>query len=180
VTRAPAIPAVAIVHQEGFLGLIAVVGLSFGERGLSAALAPAASIVTSLAVGVVVASAAVALLWLLRGLPPLARLEQWQRGVVVGWSVTDAVAVAVLSGLAEEALLRAFLQPIVGLLPTAGLFAVLHLVPDRELWIWPIVAFAAGLVLGVSYDRFGFPAAAAAHILINLVALLRLRLPAAE
>ena len=57
----------------------------------------------------------------------------------------------------------------------AALFAVLHLVPDRRLWFWPVFALACGVALGVVYARFGYPAAAAAHVVINLVALLRLR-----
>ena len=63
----------------------------------------------------------------------------------------------------------------IGLIPAAVIFAVLHIVPDRRLWLWPVVAFAFGLVLGLLFDHAGFPAAASAHIVINLVALLRLR-----
>jgi len=80
-----------------------------------------------------------------------------------------------LSGIAEEALLRALLQPVIGLVPAALLFAVLHLVPDRRLWMWPAIALVLGLVLGVIFSRFGYPAAATAHCAINLLALLRLR-----
>jgi len=57
---------------------------------------------------------------------------------------------ALLSGLAEEALLRALLQPVIGLVPAALLFAVLHLVPDRRLWMWPVIALGLGLVLAWS------------------------------
>ena len=129
----------------------------------------------SIAAGLAAGAMIVGALWLARTLPPLSRLERWQRAVVADWTATDAVMVAGLSGLAEEALLRALLQPIIGLLPAAALFAVLHLVPDRRLWIWPVFALACGVVLGGVFDRFGYPAAAAAHVAINLVALLRLR-----
>lgn len=175
VTDPPKIRAVALIHQEGVLALIAVIGLSFGERDLFQALAPKTTFPGSLVVGFSAGIAGVGLLWLLRKLPALERLEHWQQGVVSGWTVTDAVAVALVSGLAEEALLRAFLQPVIGLVPAAVLFAVLHLVPEKELWFWPVFALLCGLLLGGLFAVWGYPAAAAAHIVINAVAILRLR-----
>ncbi len=179
-TDPPKIRAVALIHQEGVLALIAVVGLSFGERGLLQALAPKTTVLGSLAVGVTAGIACVGLLWLLRKVPALERLEHWQQGVVSGWTATDAVAVALVSGLAEEALLRALLQPVIGLVPAAVLFAVLHLVPERKLWFWPVFALISGLLLGGLFEVWGYPAAAVAHIVINAVALLRLRRPIDE
>lgn len=158
--------------------LVALVGLAFSERGILNALAPRKSMLTAVLAGLAVAAACVFILWLLRAIPPLKLLENWQRGVVAGWTTTDAVAVALVSGIAEEALLRAFLQPVIGLVPAALVFALLHVVPDRKLWFWPLFALASGLVLGVLFDSYGYPAAAVAHIVINLVALLRLRHPA--
>ena len=176
----PKISAVALIHQEGVLTLVALVGLAFSQRGILDALGPRQGALIAITVGSAAGLGCVAVLWLLRSIPPLKRLEDWQRQVIVGWTTTDAVAVALVSGFAEEALLRAFLQPIVGLVPAAVLFAVLHLVPDRSLWIWPVFALACGLILGVLYNTHGFPAAAAAHIVINLTALLRLRRPESE
>jgi membrane protease YdiL (CAAX protease family) len=95
--------------------------------------------------------------------------------MVTGWSVTDAAAVAVFSGLAEEALVRALLQPIIGLLPAALLFAALHFLPDRRLWLWPVLALILGMVLGKLFEIGGYPAAAAAHVTINAVSLYRLQ-----
>ena len=175
VTDPPKIRAVALIHQEGVLALIAVIGLSFGERDLFQALAPKTTLLASLVVGFSAGIACIGLLWLLRKVPALERLENWQQGVVSGWTATDAVAVALVSGLAEEALLRAFLQPIIGLVPAAVLFAVLHLVPEKELWFWPVFALLSGLLLGGLFTVWGYPAAAAAHIVINAVAILRLR-----
>jgi membrane protease YdiL (CAAX protease family) len=100
--------------------------------------------------------------------------------MVRNWSVTDAAAVAVFSGLAEEALIRALLQPIIGLLPAALLFAALHFVPDRRLWLWPVLACALGVGLGMIFKLGGYPAAAAAHIAINAFALFRLQRAAVE
>lgn len=176
----PKIRAVALVHQEGVLSLVALVGLALGERGVFEALAPRGGFLNALLVGSTAGAGCVAVLWLIRKVPALKVLESWQREVVSDWTATDAVAVALISGIAEEALLRAFLQPVIGLVPAAVLFAVLHLVPDRRLWSWPVFALACGLLLGALFDRYGYPAAAAAHVVINLVALLRLRLPASE
>jgi membrane protease YdiL (CAAX protease family) len=176
----PKIRATALIHQEGALCLIALAGLVFTEHGVLVGLSPVGPMAFSLAAGLGVGAVCVAVLWLLRGLAPLRRLEDWQREVVSEWTVTDAVAVSLVSGLAEEALLRALLQPVIGLVPAAVLFAVLHLVPDRSLWVWPVFALASGLALGVLFDVFGYPAAAAAHIVINLIALLRLRRPVEE
>jgi membrane protease YdiL (CAAX protease family) len=67
------------------------------------------------------------------------------------------------------------LQPAIGLLGAALLFAALHLVPDRRLWMWPVIALGLGIVLGLVFSRYGYPAAAAAHCAINLLALTRLR-----
>jgi membrane protease YdiL (CAAX protease family) len=95
--------------------------------------------------------------------------------MVRGWSPTDAIAVAVFSGLAEEALVRALLQPLIGLVPAAILFAALHFMPDRRLWLWPLLALLLGMMLGGLYELGGYPAAAAAHVTINAVSLCRLQ-----
>lgn len=171
----PPVRAVTLLHQEGVLGVIAIVGLAFRTGGPVQALAPTILPVTALSLGLTAGLASSVVLWFGRNLRPLRELQSFQQRLVRGWTVADAVSVATLSGLAEEALLRALLQPVIGLLPAAGLFALLHLVPDRRLWLWPVIAFALGVVLGLLYEGAGYPAAAAAHIVINACALLRLR-----
>jgi membrane protease YdiL (CAAX protease family) len=171
---------VQLLHQEGVLGLVAIVGLAVRDGEPLSGLASNGPLVWSVIAGIVVAAAASGVLWLGRGLPPLEELQRFQSRLVRGWSVSDSLAVAVLSGLAEEALLRALMQPLLGLFPAAILFALLHLVPDRRLWMWPVIALGMGLVLGVVFERFGFPAAAVGHILINALALLRLSAVAEE
>jgi membrane protease YdiL (CAAX protease family) len=167
----------ALLHQEGVLGLIALVGLALRAGGPVPALAPQIAPLASVSLGVVAGLGSSLALWLVRELPPLRELQSFQRRLVRGWTVSDALAVALLSGLAEEALLRALLQPVIGLLPAATLFAALHLVPDRRLWLWPVIAFGLGVMLGLLYDAAGYPAAVAAHVAINACALLRLRRP---
>lgn len=170
---------VVLLHQEGLLGLLALVGLALRDGGPLRWLAPTGGLPVAVAAGGASGLVLAGLLWLLRGQPALARLEHWQRGLVAGWTATDAGAVALLSGLAEEALLRALLQPLIGLLPAALLFSLLHLVPDRRLWLWPVLALGLGIALGGLYELAGYPAAAAAHVVLNCVALLRLRRPPA-
>lgn len=174
-SKPPAVRPVALVHQEGVIAVVAAVGLGLRDGSPLTGLAAQGPLPWSVVVGVLAGAGASAALWLSRRVQPLAELQRFQGGLVKGWTPADAVAVALLSGAAEEALLRALLQPLIGLVPAALLFAVLHLVPDRRLWMWPVIALALGVVLGIVFDRYGYPAAAAAHITINLLALLRLR-----
>ena len=166
---------VAIAHQEGVVAVIAVLGLAFRPNGAVAALAPVGSGAAGLAAGIGVGLAGSLVLWLLRPLPPVAALEGFLRRVVDGWTPLDAAAIALLSGLAEEALVRALLQPLIGLWLAALVFALLHVLPDRRLWFWPVMALALGVALGLLYARWGYPACAAAHVTLNMVGLLRLR-----
>jgi len=169
------IPATILIHQEGVVAVIALVGLSLRAEGILGGIAPRGGVAASVSIGLVVGAVCAAAIWMLRRLPAVAALEAWQRDMVRGWSRADAAAVSVFSGLAEEALVRALLQPIIGLLPAALLFAALHLVPDRRLWLWPAMALILGVILGVVFESGGYPAAATAHIAINAFALLRLQ-----
>ncbi len=166
---------VTLIHQEGVVGVIALIGLGLRSGGPLPALAPAAGWAPALVTGLLAGGAAAGVLLLLGRLSPLRRLQRWQREIVGAWTPGDVAAVAVLSGVAEEALVRALLQPLIGLLPAAGVFALLHVVPDRDAWAWPLLAFALGLVLGILYDHHGYPAAAVAHVAINAIGLARLR-----
>ena len=169
------IPATMIIHQEGAIALIALVGVWFRDGGVATAFAPRGGMAAAIAIGVGSGLACFCVLWLVRTAGPLRDLESWQRRMVDGWTVGDALAVAVFSGLAEEALIRALLQPVIGLVPAAVVFAALHVVPDRKLWMWPVVALALGLVVGGVFARWGYPAAAAAHVIINGLSLGRFR-----
>ena len=88
------------------------------------------------------------------------------------------LALAALSGLAEEALFRGALQPLVGLVPASLLFGLAHFVPRREMAPWCLFAVAAGLLLGGLYESTGnLVAPVTAHAAINAV---NLRLLAAR
>jgi membrane protease YdiL (CAAX protease family) len=169
------IPAAMIIHQEGVIAVIALIGVWFRDSDLAVAFVPRGGLAPSIFFGVGTGLGCFLLLWLARTAGPLHHLESWQRRMVEGWTVSDALAVAVFSGLAEEALIRALLQPVIGLGPAAVVFAALHFVPDRKLWMWPVVALLLGLVLGGVFAKWGYPSAAAAHVVINGLSLVRFR-----
>jgi hypothetical protein len=169
------IPATMVIHQEGVIALIAVIGIWLRDGGFATAFAARGHLAVAILTGFGAGFACFGLLWLLRAAGPLRDLEVWQRRMVEGWSAGDAAAVAVFSGVAEEALIRALLQPLLGLVPAAAIFAVLHFVPDRRVWMWPLIALLLGLVIGWVFERWGYPAAAAAHAVINGLSLTRYR-----
>jgi len=178
-TEPRTVPPTVLVHQEGVIAVIGLVGLAYrGE--IVTGLAPHGAPLTAVFLGIAAGVAGFSVMWVLRGFRPMRELERWQRRMVKGWSATDAVVIALFSGLAEEAMIRALLQPIIGLVPAALVFAALHVVPDRRVWLWPVLALVLGLGLGWIFERGGYPAAATAHVAINLLSLLRLREAAAN
>jgi membrane protease YdiL (CAAX protease family) len=90
-------------------------------------------------------------------------------------STRDCLVLALLSGIAEEALFRAALQPDVGLVAASLLFGLAHLAPRRELAPWTLFAVAAGLLFGALFDATGnLVAPCVAHFLVNAINLRRL------
>ncbi|HJO22090.1 MAG: CPBP family intramembrane metalloprotease [Myxococcota bacterium] len=87
---------------------------------------------------------------------------------ILSWR--DCLVLAVLSGVSEEAFFRGALQPQLGLVATSALFGLAHLVPRRELAPWCLFSFAAGLLLGLLFERTGnLLAPSVAHIVVNAV-----------
>ena len=82
----------------------------------------------------------------------------------------DAVILAVLSGFAEELLFRGALWSSLGLLGTTCLFALVHVIPKRALWGYPLFALLAGLLLGLLREGTGsvIPPMLA-HIVVNAI-----------
>ncbi len=173
-TSLPSLPPGRIVHQEGVLALVALVGLGLRDGSPLAGLAPRGDLLAGLGAGAVAGLLLAGLGIGLSRLPAGRRLEDLQRSLLRGWTAADGAAVALLSGLAEEALVRALLQPLVGLVPAALLFALLHVIPERGAWLWPVTALLFGLALGGLFARWGYPAAALCHATVNLVGFLRL------
>ena len=77
-------------------------------------------------------------------------------------------ALALASGVAEEAFFRGALQPRVGWLAASLLFGLAHLAPRRELWTWSLFAVLAGGLFGALFEATGsLVAPALGHVVVN-------------
>jgi membrane protease YdiL (CAAX protease family) len=84
----------------------------------------------------------------------------------LGWGAS--LALAALSGVAEEAFSRGALQPQLGLVGASLCFGLAHFVPRREFLPWPVFAVAAGLAFGALFEWTGnLVAPAVAHAAVN-------------
>jgi membrane protease YdiL (CAAX protease family) len=80
------------------------------------------------------------------------------------------VALAVASGVGEEAFFRGLLQPNFGLIVASTAFGLVHFVPRRELWPWTLFALAGGFALGGLFEASGnLVAPIVAHATLNAV-----------
>jgi hypothetical protein len=98
------------------------------------------------------------------------RLAVQLAALVAGLGRREVVALALLSGVAEEAFFRGALQPRVGWLAASALFGLAHFHPRRDLRAWSASALLAGLALGALFEASGdLVAPAVAHSLVNAV-----------
>lgn len=82
----------------------------------------------------------------------------------------EILVLAAASAIGEELLFRGALQPWVGLVPQAVLFAALHVGPRRRHLVWTAWALAMGLALGAMTAAVGdLGGAVLAHFVINFV-----------
>lgn len=85
-------------------------------------------------------------------------------------TIPQALVLAILSGVAEEAFFRGALQPQVGLAAASLLFGLVHFVPRRELLPWTAFSVAAGFLLGGLFELTGnLVAPVLAHFTVNAV-----------
>lgn len=113
-----------------------------------------------------------------RRLLPLARQMELELERLVGTLQPDeAIALALLSGFAEELLFRGAVQGSLGL-PLATLaFALLHTGPGKALKLWTLYAGVVGLLLALLMEwRGNLLAPVVAHVAINAFGLTRLAL----
>lgn len=83
-------------------------------------------------------------------------------------TLPQALVLALLSGVAEEAFFRGALQPQVGLVAASLLFGVVHFVPRRELLPWTVFSIGAGFLLGGLFELTGnLVAPVVAHFTVN-------------
>ena len=107
---------------------------------------------------------------------PLARELGEKLGVILGpVSTMDAIALALLSGFAEELFFRGAVQPAWGWAAATVLFAVLHSGPGPAFRFWTLFALVAGALLGgLMAWRGNLLGPIAGHVLVNAVNLRRL------
>ncbi len=67
----------------------------------------------------------------------------------------DALLLALFSSVAEEVLFRGALWHHLGLAGTTCLFGLVHILPRRRLWAYPLFATGAGLILGLLREGTG-------------------------
>lgn len=81
---------------------------------------------------------------------------------------TEALLLALASGVGEEVFFRGALLPVAGLWLQAAMFALLHIAPGRQFLPWTAMAFVMGVAFGalsLSLGDLGAPIVA--HITIN-------------
>jgi len=142
-------------------------------RDRSLVVAPGGSIrwVRDPAAGAIVAVLVIVLSAALTERTALGRSLARALGAALGpLGLRDCLVLAAASGLGEEAVFRAALQPEVGLVAASVVFAAVHFVPRRDLWPWSVFALGAGLLLGALYAATGnLVAPVVAHAGINAV-----------
>lgn len=85
-------------------------------------------------------------------------------------SSAQCVALALVSGIAEELLFRGALQPVLGLILTSIAFGAAHVPLRRELIAWPFIAAAVGLLLGwMTNETDALIAPILAHVTVNAI-----------
>ena len=90
-------------------------------------------------------------------------------------TATEALGLALLSGVAEEVFFRGAVQPAWGFYPATLIFAALHSGRGRAMMLWTTSALAAGAVLGaLMLWRGSLFAPIVCHTLVNAVQLRRL------
>lgn len=102
-------------------------------------------------------------------------LESRLRSMIGPIRNDEAIALAIVSGIAEEVFFRGAVQGAWGFLAATVLFAVLHSGPGRELKLWALFAVVAGLLLGgLMWWRGRLLAPILAHVVVNGVNLTRI------
>lgn len=129
-----------------------------------------------LALGVAAGAALLGVWWLLKALLPAgALLERHFTALLAGLEPGRTVALAALSGFAEELFFRGAVQGQWGLVPASLLFGLLHTGRGAPFRLWTLFATIAGFTLGgLALWRGNLLAAIVAHFVLNAVNLRRL------
>ncbi len=108
--------------------------------------------------------------WAVHRLDWARTLHREFHSVVHELSAGEIWLLAAMSAVGEELVFRGALQPTIGLVPAAALFALVHFRPQLRFLPWTLMSLIVGLVFGGLYVRFGdLGAPIAAHFTINLL-----------
>jgi membrane protease YdiL (CAAX protease family) len=151
---------IATLFALGYAGFSGTIGTVFGEETPGAGATLAAVV---LGLGIVGLSRLGARVW-----PRMARAADALGDLLGPLSWGGAIVLALMSGFAEELLFRGALWPHLGLFGTTLLFGLVHFVPKKALWGYPLFALAGGFLLGLLRRGGGsvFPPMLA-HAIVN-------------
>jgi membrane protease YdiL (CAAX protease family) len=92
------------------------------------------------------------------------------RGLLNPLSEVEIVVLAVASSVGEEMFFRGALLPVIGLLGSSAVFALLHIGPKTRHLPWTISSFGAGLMFGAMFTWTGdLTGCVLAHFLVNFL-----------
>jgi hypothetical protein len=84
--------------------------------------------------------------------------------------MSEVIALAMLSGFAEEVFFRGAVQGTFGLVPATLFFALLHTGPGRTFRLWTAFAALAGLIFGaLMLWRGSLLASILGHFIVNAI-----------
>ena len=134
-------------------------------------------IVLGIAAGVMVATAS---LLASRHIRWFGLLDDFFVNLIGGFSIPELVLMVLLGSVAEELFFRGAMQPGLGLVAQALVFAALHTGPRRLFFFllpWTLMAFATGLFFGWMFMYTGcLLAPIAAHLTVNALGIIRMRM----
>ncbi len=137
--------------------------LSTDQHGIWLVLSPAVGIMVGLAFVALTRIAVVRFAW-------AQHLTQSFHDVLGPLGTRDIIILAAASSVGEEFLFRGALQPWIGIVPQAVLFALLHVGPGKKFVPWTASALGMGLAFGLISDATGnLGGAIAAHFTINFL-----------
>lgn len=152
------------------VGGVVWLGLRLGSIPLSLFFDPSTAVL-DVGLGILAGAFLVGIWALARGITKAARqLEEELRRLLGPLDTSEIVALALLSGFAEELFFRGAFQGALGWPLATVAFALLHSGPGKAFRIWTLFALVAGLVFaGLVEWRQTLTPAIVAHVGVNVV-----------